>query len=235
MKKHILPPIERHEGFSVVRGDLIEGGFKRLAIDGVFTKSKASHLVFASNSLGYGGIALTRSLQGTGKTPVIFLSENDQMSPNLDLCKELGAKIFFNGKSSMNDSEGLRAEACKIFTDKKYEILPVGLETAQVRKNIADAARALFPVAPKELWVAVGSGMTVRVLQETFPSCRFHAVLVKGNNPDIGKAKAHIPPQTFNEHAQILPPFNSSRNYDAKVWQEMLQKARTGAAMLNIA
>ena len=136
-----LPSIEKYEikpsvWINVVRCDLIEGGFKRLAIDGVYSKSKADTLVFASNSLGSGSLALVSSLKGTNKKVIIFLSKSDSISPNLSQCKEMNAELDFSGTAAPFDSDNLRKEALLKYSDPNYEVLPIGLENEEVRKNI---------------------------------------------------------------------------------------------------
>ena len=224
-----FPYIEKYEIIpgrfvEVVRCDVVPGGFKRLAVDGVYKKMKANNLVFATNSLGTGALALTLSLEGSGKNIVIFLSNLDSISPNLSLCEKLGARLDFSGKADIFDSEGLRKEALEKYKDDNCEVLPLGLENEEVKENIVKIAKDIFSSkVPKELWVATASGLTVRALQEALPETNFHAVLVKGNNPDVGKAKVHISKEKFIEQAKIIPPYPSNLNYDAKVWSILLE------------
>lgn len=244
--KNDLPSIERYElspenWIHVVRCDTIPGGFKRLAIEGVYTQSKANNLVFATNSLGTGALALTLSLEGSGKHPILFLSKSDSVSPNLALCKEMGATLDFSGEAEPFNSNDLRKEALDKYGGVEYEILPLGLENEKVRANIIELAKSIFSTnIPQEIWVATASGLTIRSLQVAFPSARFHAVLVKGNHPDVGKAEIHIPKETFKELARVMPPYPSNPNYDAKAWGMLVEKSRTeriqpGTFIFNVA
>lgn len=227
-----LPLIEKYEIMSgkfieVVRCDVIPGGFKRLAIEGVYIKTKASNLVFATNSYGTGALALTLSLEGSGKNVTIFLSSSDSISSNLSICQKLGAKLDFSGKSESFDSENLRKEAEEKYASSEYEVLPLGLENDEVKKNIVKIAKTIFSSkAPEELWVATASGLTIRSLQEAFPTTHFHAVLVKGNNPDVKEAIIHIPKEKFIQEAITSPPYSSNRNYDAKVWALLINESK---------
>ncbi len=159
-----LPPIEKYEitprkWVDVVRCNKIDGGLKRFAIEGVYSKVEPDNVVFPSNSYGLGGLALTLSLQGSGKHPIIFLSKNDTLSPDLERCQAMGAELDFSGNALPFDSENLRHEAVAKYSDKQYEVLPLGLENAQVRANIAGLARSMFPfMPPSELWVTTASG-----------------------------------------------------------------------------
>lgn len=224
-----LPIIEKYEikpslFVNVVRCDVIEGGFKRLVIDGVYSKSKADTLVFASNSLGSGPLALTSSLQGTNKKVIIFLSKSDSISNNLILCEKMGAQLDFSGNADLFDSDSLRKEALVKYFDKQYEVLPLGLANEDVKLNIAKVAKEIFSKnTPKDIWLVAASGMTLRGLQIAFPKTQFHAVLVKGNNPDTGNAKVYKPKENFKEKAKITPPYPANPNYDAKVWEVLLE------------
>jgi hypothetical protein len=241
-----LPIIEKYEikpsiFVDVVRCDTIEGGFKRLIIDGVYSKSKSDTLVFASNSLGSGPLALTSSLQGTNKKVIIFLSKLDTMSQNLELCKNMGAQLDFSGNADAFDSDNLRKEALEKYATSNYEVLPIGLANEEVTLNIVKIAKEIFSKnIPKDLWIVAASGMTLHGLQIALPETRFHAVLVKGNNPDIGNAQSYKPVEEFTEKAKITPPYPANNNYDAKIWGVLLdsigkEDIGNGTVVFNIA
>jgi len=239
----MLPSIEKYElspdiFIDVVRCDVIQGGFKRIAIDNVYTHSKADTLVFATNSLGTGALALTLSLQESNKHIIIFLSKSDSLSSNLSLCEKMGALLDFSGNSETFNSDGLREEALDKYSGINYEVLPLGLENKKVRTNIIQIAKSIFcSKVPKEMWIATASGLTIRSLQIAFPFTRFHAVLVKGNNPDVGGAEIHIAKEPFEDSAKIMPPYPSNSNYDAKVWGVLLEEnvIPKGTVIFNIA
>ena len=225
----------------VVRCDVVQGGFKRLAIDGVYTKSKANNLIFATNSLGTGGLALTLSLLESGKYPIIFLSKLDSLSRDLSLCEKMGAQLDFSGIAEPFDSDALRKEALEKYSNTDYEVLPLGLENEEVKSNIVKLAKNIFSSkTPREVWVATASGLTIRSLQIAFPDANFYAVLVKGNTPDVGKAEVHKLKEIFKESARVMPPYPSNSNYDAKVWEVMLEyskehEIKDGTVIFNIA
>lgn len=233
--KLALPPITLHEGRRVIRGDLIEGGFKRLAIDGVFKKSSKDNLVFATNSFGFGALALTLSLQHSTKHPIIFLSKSDSMSPNLEWCRQLGATLDFSGHANVADSSALADQARDKYDSESHEVLPLGLENEEVRKRIAVIVKQILPNPPEEIWMAVASGLLIRTIQSVFPSTKFHAVLVKGNNPDIGRAQRHIPEERFDEPAKLIPPYPSAKHYDAKVWRIAIEQGSSQSMIFNVA
>jgi len=228
--------ITKHNNFFVVRGDEVEGGIKAYAVGDLFSGIKEKTILFASNSVGYGSIAVSLALKNNkSKQALIFLSKKDNVSVNTAKCVELGAKVHFIGKSDPGDSEGLRNEAIQRFSRDTTYIVPLGVEHPIVKKNIQKLAMSLFSVPPKELWMACGSGFTIRALQEIWLETSFHGVCVKGNNPDIGKAKKYIPDEEFFDMAEFPPPYNSSPYYDAKVWRFVLKSACPGAVIWNIA
>lgn len=225
----------------VVRCDVVEGGFKKLAIDGVYIKSQAHNLVFATNSYGAGSIAFTISSKNSRKRPIIFLSKRDKLSPSLILCKKNGAQLDFSGEAESSDSFTLRNEAIKKYNVDNYEVLPLGLENDEVQSNMISLAQKIFNSSvPKEIWIATASGFTIRSLQIAFPETSFNAVLVKGNNPNVGKANIYRPKENFEEIANIRPPYPSNPNYDAKVWGVLLNynneyRIKDGTTIFNIA
>ncbi len=240
-----LPPITRHSikgsWVDVIRFDAVHGGLKTYGIaGGVFTRGDEPNLVYASNSLGYGSLAFTLSTQGTGKHPIIFLSKHDSMSPNLEECKKLGADLVFEGESDPSDSTNLRVEASQKYTGNSYKIIPMGLDTEEVRRNISETLQAVFrrmQKPPQELWVSTATGLIAVAAQSALPFCQVNAVTVKHNNPRLERARGFDPREKFNEEAFLLPPYKSAPHYDAKVWAEFIKHGRLdkNPAIINVA
>ena len=59
------------------------------------------------------------------------------------------------------------------------------------------------------------------------------SVIVPKNLKD--RIKLWWSPQKFNEIPKILPPYKSIKNYDAKVWQFVLQHGVSGDYIWNVA
>ena len=239
-----LPPITRHRlqnrWVDVIRFDAVHGGLKTFGINGLFTKGAEPNLVFASNSLGYGSLAFTLSTQKTGKHPIIFLSKHDSRSPNLNECERLGADLVFEGKADPSDSASLRLEAMEKYKGNQYSIIPMGLDTPEVRRNISETLQAVFrrmDKPPEEIWVATATGLIAMAAQGAMPFSHVNAVIVKHNEPELGKAKPFWPDEKFTEKALLPPPYKSAPHYDAKVWAEVIKHGRLDkrAAIINVA
>lgn len=75
-----------------------------------------------------------------------------------------------------------------------------------------------------ECWCAVGSGTLIRSLQRADLATRYFGVCVFQACPDIGAAARIIPPTSFDQVAEVKPPFPSSSHYDAKVWEYLAMR-----------
>lgn len=97
-------------------------------------------------------------------------------------------------------------------------------------------------IYPKRLWITVGSGTIARILARIWPETEFMCVQV---GKSIDKAVASIPyhqifvsPYPFLQSVadpDILPPFPSLANYDAKAWEFILAHGEDGDYFWNVA
>jgi len=111
------------------------------------------------------------------------------------------------------------------------------LERSLVKDKHLQAIK-FFEKPPKTLWIAGGSGVLMRVfanlLKDTFINVVQvgKSVIVPENLKD--RIKLWWSPQKFNEIPKILPPYKSIKNYDAKVWQFVLQHGVPGDYIWNV-
>lgn len=102
-------------------------------------------------------------------------------------------------------------------------------------------------LSPKRMWLAVGSGTILSILLELFPATEFHAVQVGkslkvetlSEDPAVVESyrqriKIYWSPEKFTQSANILPPYSSLANYDAKVWQFVLKEGQDGDIIWNV-
>jgi hypothetical protein len=93
----MLPPqtITNHEGFLVVRDDLIAGGTKRRVLSQLFNDMAAKELVYPSVPYGSGPVAVAYSARDTGRKAVLFYPDRKRKnwSPQMVEAEAAGAKI----------------------------------------------------------------------------------------------------------------------------------------------
>ena len=106
----------------------------------------------------------------------------------------------------------------------------------------------IMSIHPKRMWVAVGSGTLLSILLELFPETEFHAVQVGKTlkletlheDPSViekyrERVKIYWSPEKFSKPAVHQPPYSSLINYDAKVWQFVLEGGQEGDYIWNVA
>src|SRR4051812_20142167 len=86
------PVIELHEGFNIVRDDVLPGGTKRRAIP-VFFRADIDEYVYASPVQGAAQLALALTAREHGKRATVFCAKRKTWHPNTVRVHELGAKV----------------------------------------------------------------------------------------------------------------------------------------------
>jgi hypothetical protein len=134
---------------------------------------------------------------------------------------EDGATPIFLKTPAMPTINGWAKEFAKKI-GAKY--LPFGLKHEQV---VAGGVR-LFHDAFKDkripnMWTVFSTGVLSRTLQIALPNTNFNAVAVARNiQPgELGRAKFYTHHKEFLKDAEITPPFDCIKTYDAKGWEYM--------------
>lgn len=222
------PVIIEHEGFLVVRDDIIPGGTKRRAIHRLFDDHE--EYVYASPVYGYAQLALAYAAADYNKRATVFCAKHKQWHPLTRQAYDLGAKIIEVEPGYLTV---VKARAREYSFMNGAVLLPFGLDTPAFIEALADVARAM-PVVPTEVWSIVGSGVLIRALQLAWPKARFFGVRV-GVTPNAGKAEVFMAPEVYHKDAWFPPPFPSCSNYDAKLWNFVKHHATPGALVWNVA
>lgn len=221
------PVLKEHDGILVVRDDLLPGGTKRRAL--VHLLSPGAEYVYASPAAGYAQVALAYACRDVGARCLVFTAARRTLHPLTREAKHLGARVVLVPYGYLSH---VQAAARRYAEMTLATLLPFGLDTAEMRTEIARVAGAL-PVAPGEVWSVAGSGALTRALQLAWPTARFAAVQI-GRTPQIGRARSYTAPERFEAPAQCPPPFPSSAWYDAKAWRFLTRDARSGALLWNV-
>lgn len=114
-------------------------------------------------------------------------------------------------------------------------LLPLGLKIPEIRKALADVARAV-PMKPKEVWCIGATGTLACSLQDAWPDAQHNVVRIcKEESADFGRAKIYDAQEQFSQKAKLPPPYPSVPEYDAKLWRYVKQHASPGALVWNVA
>lgn len=228
----MLPPpvIVEHDGFRVVRDDLVPGGTKRRVLTEVFKHKAAAEFVYPSIPDGYGAIGVALAAKDNGKAARLFYADlpREQWSDLMTQAEEAGATMVMV-PGTHEDAIAAAREYAEAHAESL--LLPLGFAMPEYEEELANIARTL-PVEPEQVWVASGTGTLTRAFQQAWPDAEHHAVVIKDKG-STGNAVRHMLTSEF-EQAAVKPPFPSSDTFDAKVWGFMKREAKPGALFWNV-
>lgn len=231
------PVIMEHEGFQVVRDDLLGAGTKARSLDFFVRNFKGTQLVFGScPAVGYAQISLPFVCGRYGKEAHIFMAKRSM--DNLTAEQQRGiamGTIYHWVPDGMLPVTQARAREYAEEDPENRAVFPLGLEHPTVLASIIKVARSL-PITPKEFWTVGSSGTLNRALQMAWPDAKAHVVQVGHtmSRREIGRAKLWKSSLPFNRPAKIKPPFPSAPCYDAKAWEFVTEYASPGALIWNV-
>lgn len=224
------PVVEAHGKILVVRDDLLPGGTKMRAIMPIIMQSEADEFVYASPAQGYAQVALAHCARHAGRKATIFTAMRNIPHPLTLEAKKAGAMVVQIAHGRLNV---VTARSRAYAKDVGAMLIPFGCDDQACINGISEAAKKIKP--PHEVWTVAGSGVLTRALQAAWPKAKFFAVIVGKRNINTGMAKQIICNLKFEEDTNILPPFPSASNYDAKAWAYIQEMASDGALFWNVA
>ena len=229
------PVIEEHEGFFIVRDDLLGGGSKvRFADYLIQSQPEIEEWVYGSSpATGYAQISLSCLCRKYGKKAIVFMAERamDKLHDYQLRAIEEGAIMNWvpNGMLSVTEK---RARDYVQESPNNRRLLPIGFDHPSVIASVTRVALRC-DVRPNEVWTVGSSGTLTRGLQQAWPDASFHCVAV-GHKGDYGRAKVYHCEIPFNKETKVKPPFPSAPTYDAKAWEFMKKYASPGALFWNV-
>jgi hypothetical protein len=224
------PPIQiiDHEGYLVVRDDLLGYGSKARFVDYMVRTMPEREIVFgACPATGYAQISLPVVAKRYGKSVHLFMAKRDlsKLHPYQKLGAELGS-IYHWVDSGMLNVTKARAREYAAEDPTNRVLLPIGLEHPSVLASITIVARRQIPFIPDHVWTVGSSGCLNRGLQLAWPTAEVHVVSVGHTMGDkeIGRAIYHRSPYKFDTTVKKseMPPYPSAPTYDAKCWKPMI-------------
>jgi hypothetical protein len=231
------PIVVNHDGFNVVREDLMGFGSKCRFGDILVSTAQSDTLVYVQPRYGFAGISLAYLAKKYNKKLVLFSPSQEEISDHQAICIERGAEMKFKRIAAM---PVLNGHAKKWAEENNAFFIPLGLKHELVT---AAAVKVAYDLAqkhgePQEVWSAISTGVLSRALQIAWPNAQFNGVAVARNiqEGERGRATVWSHPKAFNQNvdAKYIPPFPSAQNYDAKAWEFMVKHGSPGAWFWNV-
>lgn len=231
------PELVEHDGFQVVREDMMGFGSKCRFGDILVQKAPTDTLVYVQPRYGFAGISLAYLAKKYNKKLVLFCPSQKEISDHQAICAERGAELKFKRIAAM---PVLNAHAKKWAEENNATFIPLGLRHELVT---AAAVKVAYDLAekhgyPDEVWHAISTGVLGRSLQIAWPDAKFNAVAVSRNIKagERGRAEIWSHPKAFTQDVDLhlQPPFPSALNYDAKAWEFMVKHGNPGAWFWNV-
>ena len=237
--------IEEHEGFYVVRDDLLEGGSKRRFVDRLIREEiekGAEEFVYGGcPANGYAQLSLTLQAKVYDKKAIFFMAKRslDNLHPYQKQALEYGADIRWVPNGMLQVTKA-RAREYYDMDPFRRRLLPLGLEDYRVFEDIKNLAKTIetdYNINLSEIWSVGSSGTLTRGLQMAFPNKDVHVVSVGHKMREgVGRARLYLSKYKFTQEVkeEDKPPFPSVPTYDAKAWPVMREYAKKGSLFWNV-
>lgn len=230
------PVIVKHEGYHVVRDDMLDVGSKARAGDFLIGHAQEyKHIqewVYGSSpATGYAQISLPFLCNRYGKKAVIFMAARsmDKLHEYQKRGLDLGG-VYHWVPDGMRPVTEKRAKDYVAQSPETRALLPMGVEHPTAIACLIRVARSL-PIVPREIWSVGSSGTLSRSLQLAFPNAEVHIVSTghKLTDRERGRGIVHTTSYAFNKPVKPVeaPPYPSAPTYDAKVWHPMKEWHKT--------
>lgn len=225
--------IQDLNGFQIVRDDLFQGGTKRRAFSRIIDSISESEFIYACDYYGHAAYAIALTAQEVGKSVMLFYlspkQETDVFKKTIAL-PNVKYEIVEGAKTQIEASK----RAIEYANEHGAKFLPIGLDFPEFGVELEKVVKSANIQAP-EIWCMGGSGTLGRALQRAYPNIPVNIVSVGTANFNGGTNKIYKAPEKLDEDAEIKPPYPSSSHYDAKTWRFVLDHAKPGACIWNVA
>jgi hypothetical protein len=225
---------------NVVRHDKFIGGTKAIVLPQILSNmanGKPVHFTYATPSWGYAQHALAVSCKRIGCTAHVFFPKRKEPSLPSQLAEQAGAIMHPIKPGYLSTVQARQRQWQEANPDSIA--LPFGFAMPELSEALTSFAKTIKPqpTPSARIWLAAGSGTLWQSLAKAWPNNRFGVV-------QVGREVKHKPqagdllfkaPESFERIAKVPPPFESAANYDAKVWQFVLQHAASGDYFWNVA
>lgn len=224
-----LIPITTHHHLNILRGDMIAGGLKTLALLHTLPRFHHSHFAYVGSVYGSGAWAVAEACAQLDYQCTLFVARSDYTPTWLSQIENTGTNLVWCDPLPV---ETLYARITYNYPD--IFNLPLGFDSPEFISDMADVLKESIQIPPPEIWLPVVSGVLARATCAAFPQTKINAVCVAKNHGDIAHATPIMAPEKFYRPAVTPPPYPACPFSDAKLWQFVEKQAVSGAFILNV-
>lgn len=233
----------------VVRDDLLIGGTKQRGLVPLLQAMPQTEFVMPAANDGLGQVALAHSAALIGRSATVVVASRAKESRATTLARSLGAKIIAVKPGYMT----VRKARARTYAEQQNrkspgstQLFELGVNEPEYEKHLLKELRLSLPKnfqPPKRLWIAVGSGLLMRVFGQLWPETMLLGVQVGMRQSAVDilgkerakKAKIFIEDQLkFESPTKNLPPWPAMPTYDAKLWRWIMEYGRQGDLVWNV-
>lgn len=234
--------IQRYENIDIIRDDLLESGSKQRAVISIIRKlsDKYNEFVVPTSEYGIGGLTLAYACKLFQKVAHIFVTDSSKMYPEIKAKIEKYGGIIHTGFRSMKEIYS-NIESFK--EGKNIYEFQLGFEgelfakTLEKKLKFALGTTFVYQWITRydEVWIVGGTGSMSKILFNIFANSKIFVVQVGKEIVDTIKdprykiIKYNKP---FSYRSEVVPPFNSIPNYDAKAWEMLIKSNRANKNIL---
>jgi len=229
--------------FNLIQDTHLPAGTKQRGIE-FFRRVKQNgmnEVVTYGTVYGYGQVATALCCHEVGLNCTIFLPEKTRRTRMTKQAINLGANVVDVTPQNDYPTTGVLANKARIYASKKSDrkLVQIGLDDPEYIQCLADGiSEVKGNIDPKRIWLAGGSGVLTRAVAKVFPEAELCIVQVgRCIYPDILeniKHRLYLAPEAFRRNAEIIPPYQSLRHYDAKVWRFVEEYGEDGDYIWNV-
>jgi hypothetical protein len=239
-------------GFSirVVRDDLLPGGTKQRSMVPTLAKLSESEVVLPAANQGFAQVAVAVAANMTGKVGTVFIADRAKETPATQLARKLGGNLKPVRPGYMTV---IKKRSHDYVDQRNHEepgstrLFALGGDDPVFESTLLSELRKAVPAGfriPKRVWVAVGSGVLLRVIGQLWPKAELLGVVVgmKQTADQILGAERAKNCQLFVEEklafekpTRDLPPWPTVANYDGKLWKFIKEFGQEGDLVWNVA
>lgn len=212
--------VEQYGQVTVINDSHLIGGTKMRAAEYLIKDTPTKGFIYVVPRYGLAAVAISELCKIYHKKFIGFFPASKDPSIHQRIVLENCHEYHFHRVPSLTT---LNLFAKKYALMHGYKYLKQGINYDLVKWSIAKAARVISDQydLPNDLYCAVSTGALISGLQIAWPEKTFHGIAVARNvyRYEIGRALFYSDPKPFQAKETELPPFDTVKNYDAKVWK----------------
>ena len=223
------------------------GGSKTRGLAPYIRHCPSKVFCYAGPGTAAGAFALSVVCNYYHKKAVLYIVGNS--TPTIRVARKLGASVLTKFRSV----DAAERRLARDYPPHKGTIIPFGMHDSTFQTHLTSSFMDAWPKShcPRRVWIACGSCVLLRALAATLPLNTIYCIVQVGVSVwpdildefipnryilyDVRKRTDPINGYTFVEPARILPPWGSYDNYDAKIYELLLQHAEDGDYVMNVA